>query len=100
MHAAATTLQDWLRGQLASGLPALAGARVSGSVPVQVDLLNQLIADVLADAARPAVRQDADAAVAAGMPADVPTLARLVRRLRVDAAPGVVTLDFEIGVDG
>ena len=99
MHAAATTLQDWLRGQLASGLPALAGARVSGSVPVQVDLLNQVIADVLADAARPAVRQGGDAA-AAGLPAAVPTLARLVRRLRVDAAPGVVTLDFEVGVDG
>lgn len=95
MHAVAT-LQDWLRGQLASGLPALAGTRIAGTVPVQVDLLNQVIADVLADVARPS----AGATGTATMPVDLPTLARLVRRVRVDAAPGVVTLDFEIGIDG
>ena len=95
MHASAT-LQDWLRGQLASGLPALAGARIAGTVPVQVDLLNQVIAGVLADLARPS----AGATGTATMPVDLPMLARLVRRVRVDAAPGVVTLDFEIGIDG
>jgi hypothetical protein len=95
MHAAAT-LQDLLRDQLASGLPALAGARIAGTVPVHVDLLNQVIADVLGGVAQPTT----GAPGAGGIPVDVPALARLVRRLRVDAAPGVVTLDFEIGVDG
>jgi Na+/serine symporter len=95
MHTAAT-LQDWLRGQLASGLPALAGTRIAGTVPVQVDLLNQVIASVLAGVARPG----AGATGTATMPVDLQTLARLVRRVRVDAAPGVVTLDFEIGIGG
>ena len=93
----AEPLQDWLRTQLANGLPALAGTRVSGTVPVQVELLNELIAGALADAARP---RAAGAPGQPGLPVDVPTLARLVKRLRVAAAPGTVTLDFEIGVDG
>ena len=31
---------------------------------------------------------------------DLAMLARLVKHVRVDAAPGVVTLDFEVGVGG
>lgn len=91
------TLQGWLRGQLASGLPALAGARVAGTVPIQVDLLNELIAGALAEAAQPAPTAGGQPA---GLPLPLPTLAKMVRHLRVDAAPGTVTLDFEIGVDG
>jgi hypothetical protein len=51
---------------------------------------------VLAGVARPG----AGATGTATMPVDLQTLARLVRRVRVDAAPGVVTLDFEIGIGG
>ena len=87
-------LQAWVRQQIETGLPAFAGARVTGSVPVQVSLLNDLIAQALADAAAGGTR-------AGGTPGvDVATLVRMVRHVRVDAAPGVITLDFEVGVGG
>ena len=95
----AEPLQEWVRAQLAAGLPALAGTRVSGRVPIQVDLLNDLIAGALSELARP--RDPANSAArGSALPMDLPTLIRHVRRLRVDAAPGTVTLDFEIGIDG
>ncbi len=92
-------LQAWVRDQLAAGLPAFAGARVTGTVPLPVTLLNELIAQGLADAvaASPA---SAPAPRADSATPDLATLLRLVRHVRVDAAPGVVTLDFEVGVDG
>jgi hypothetical protein len=89
-------LQAWLRDQLATGLPALAGARVTGRVPLPVAMLNELIAQALADATTGA---PSTPRAAPGAP-DLPALLRLVRHVRVDAAPGVVTLDFEVGVDG
>jgi hypothetical protein len=90
-------LQAWLRNQVAAGLPALAGARVAGTVPVPVTLLNDLIAQAVADAAEGRPNREAPTP---GSAVDVAMMARMVRHLRVDAAPGVVTLDFEIGVDG
>ncbi len=90
-------LQAWLRDQLAAGLPALAGTRVTGTVPLPVAMLNDLIAQGLADATGGAA--PASPRAHNGAP-DLATLLRLVRYVRVDAAPGVVTLDFEVGVDG
>lgn len=96
--ASATRLQSWITNQLATGLPALAGAQVTARIPVQVALLNQLLAEGLADAregGRPA------GGAATSTPAlDVPTMARMVRRLEVASAPGVITLELEAGVDG
>lgn len=91
-----TRLQAWLAHQLAAGLPALAGAQVSARVPVKVDLLNELIADALADARSGALASSGGGAA----PVDVAALARLVRQVRVDAAPGTITLEVEAGVDG
>ena len=94
--ASPSRLQVWLTQQLATGLPALAGARVSAHVPVQVGLVNDLIAEFLADA-----RTGATPARGGGeSPADLAMLAKLVRQVRVDASPGVITLDVEAGVDG
>ncbi len=88
-------LQAWVRQQVEAGLPALAGARVSGSVPVQVSLLNELIAQALADAA------EGGRTSGGGSPSiDVATVARMVRQVRVDAGPGVITLDFELAAGG
>ena len=89
-------LQAWVRDQLAAGLPALAGARFTGTVPVPVAVLNDLIAQGLADVA--AGTRVSARAPSEGAP-DLATLARLVRHVRVDAAPGVITLDFEVGID-
>ena len=89
-------LHTWIQQQLAAGLPALPGARVSGTIPLPVTLLNDLIAQALADAADGAPAEPR--ALRTGP--DLATLARLVRHVRVDAGPGVVTLDFEVGAGG
>ena len=90
-------LQAWLQQQLAAGLPALAGARVAGTVPVPVTLLNDLIAQAVADAAAGNLQSGARAS---GSGPDLTTLARLVKHVRFEAAPGVITFDFEVGVGG
>lgn len=95
--ASSTRLQSWIANQLATGLPALAGAQVSARIPVQVSLLNELLAQGLADAREGRPRTDGGATAP---PVDAATLARMVRQLRVDAAPGVITLEVEAGVDG
>ena len=79
-------LQSWIQQQLATGLPALAGARVAGTIPVPVTLLNDLIAQAVADAAAGNLGQ----ARAPGSGPDLAMLARLVKHVRVDAAPGVL----------
>ncbi len=89
-------LQEWLRQQVETGLPAFAGARVTGSVPVEVSLLNDLIARALAEAG-----EGTSGARDGRAPSlDVAAIARLVRHVRVDASPGVITLDFELGAGG
>lgn len=94
--ASISRLQSWLTQQLSAGLPALAGARVSAHVPVQVGLVNELLAEALS-----AIQSGVPAAGGDGAPpVDLATLVRLVRHVRVDAAPGVITLDLEAGVDG
>jgi hypothetical protein len=90
-------LQSWLQQQLASGMPALAGARVTGTVPVPVTLLNDLIAQAVADAAAGDLTSTARTQ---GPGPDLTMLARLVKHVRVDAGPGVITFDFEVGVEG
>lgn len=90
-------LQAWLRDQVAAGLPALTGTRIAGTVPLPVTLLNELIAEAIADAADR--RPEAVARPPSAAP-DLATMARMVRHVRVDATPGVVTLDFEVGVGG
>ena len=87
-------LQSWIQQQLVSGLPALTGARVTGTIPMPVTLLNDLIARAIADAAA----GEAGETRAPRSGHDLATLARLVKHVRVDAAPGLVTLDFEVGV--
>jgi hypothetical protein len=89
-------LQSWLQQQLGTGLPALAGARVAGTIPLPVTLLNDLIADALADVADGDVGQPRGS----GAGPDLAMLARLVKHVRVDAAPGVVTIDFEVMAGG
>lgn len=87
-------LQLWLQQQLAAGLPAFAGARVTASLPVQVSIVNELVAEALADLREPR---------AAGGPSstagpDLATMARHVTSVRVDAGPGVITLDVVLAI--
>lgn len=88
----------WVRQQLATGLPAFAGGRASATVRAAVSLLTDVLAAGLAEAAGGEAEPSERAAD--GLRLDRAMVARLIRQVRVDAAPGVVTLDVEAGVDG
>jgi hypothetical protein len=90
-------MQDWLKEQMADGFAAFAGARVSGTVPVEEGLVNELLAQAVASAASGALSPAPADEAPGGL--DVQRLAGMVRHVRVKASPGVVTLEFEVGVD-
>ena len=89
-------LEAWARQQLAAGMPALAGARVAGTVRVPVDVLNEWVAAAVSDMA--AVRP-AESGPVPHEGLDLARLASFVRRLRVGATPGAIMLDVEVGTD-
>ena len=92
-------LLAWARDQWTRGLPALGGARVSGTLPLDVALVNELLEAALADLTdapdRPSP-SDATTRHESGE-RDLARLARMVRRLRVQADAGVITVEFEVG---
>jgi len=90
-------LETWVRHQFATGLPALQGARLVGTVSVPVDVLNEWVAVAVTDMASARPTESA-AAPLQGL--DRARLASWVRHVRVDATPGVITLDVEVGIDG
>ena len=92
-----TRLRHWLQQQLTHGLPAIAGARVTASVPLQVGLVNDLIAEALADATAAPSTAPPTPRDGAG---DLAPLLRHVKSVRVDATPGVITLDVVVTIDG
>lgn len=89
-------LEAWARHQLALGMPALAGARVAGTVRVPVDVLNEWVAAAVTDMAAP---RPAESGSVPHQGFDLARLASFVRRIRVDATPGAITLDVEVGAD-
>ncbi len=89
-------MQDWWQGQVANGFAAFTGAVLTASIPVKEALLNELIAGYLAQASAPA----APAAASGTAPAIEPRqVVPLVRKITVQAGPGVVTLHVELAVD-
>lgn len=92
-------LLAWARDQWTRGLPAFEGARVSGTLPLEVSLVNELLEAALADMAEapagPAPDDTTERQESVGR--DLPRLARMVRRLRVKADAGVITVEFEVG---
>ena len=87
-------MHDWWQQQIATGFAAFSGARVSGSVPISDTLLTELIQDWLARAAA-----GGEAPRPGGGAVDVSAVARLVRHAAVRASDGIVTVDFEVGVE-
>ncbi len=92
-------LLAWARDQWTRGLPAFEGARISGTLPLEVSLVNELLDAALADMAeaRDTPSPDATTEGQAQVGRDLPRLARMVRRLRVQADAGVITVEFEVG---
>jgi hypothetical protein len=81
-------MQDWFITQLAGGFPALSGARLSGSIPVKEELLNDLIARALGDPAE----------APSGTAFDWRRIAPFIRKATVRAEAGVVTLHIDLSI--
>lgn len=89
-------LAEWSQRQLDAGLPAIAGARVSARLQVAVALVNDWLASGVAEITD-AMARHSDGGTSSKVGALV---ARLVRQVRIDAAPGAIMLDLEACVDG
>jgi hypothetical protein len=97
-------LQDLIAHHIANGLAEFEGLHIEGTVPVKQELINAVIADVLAnglpapssstgggpvtDAPRPAAALDPKAVQA--------LVQTLVKRAEITAENGAITLHFEV----
>ena len=84
-------MRKWFEAQLAAGLPALSGSRVSGTLAVAPALLNEVMAAWLT---RPASAESATAPP--GLDADA--LRAFVHTVSVRAEPDRILVDFELRV--
>lgn len=87
-------MRKWIEDQIAAGLPALAGSRLSGTVAVAPALLNELIADWLTppDASPPTTTE-----TAAPRP-DLTSLRAAVKSVAIRAEPDRILVDVDIRV--
>jgi len=82
-------MQEWLKTQLANGLPAFAGSSLSGTLAVRQELATELLNELL---------RDTSAAPRANTSNDLAGLVKFVRQLSVRAEAGTVMIDFTISV--
>ncbi len=75
---------------VASGFSRFSGLRISGTVPIQEELINEAVSELLQGWSKP------QEPAKSGVP--VSQLLPLVKKLLVRAEKGVVHVDFEIGV--
>jgi hypothetical protein len=83
-------MHEWVQAQLAAGLPAFRGSAISGTVALNQELLNELLAQWLA-----AKAQGANGS-AGGF--DLSHLLPFLEQARVSAEAGTVLVDFQISV--
>ena len=83
-------MRDWIEAQLAAGLPGLQGSSISGTLAVKQDLINELLAQWLADARSPKA--------GAAPPPDLARAAGFIKQAAVRAEPGTVLVDFKVTV--
>lgn len=84
-------MDEWLQAQLAAGLPAFRGSTVSGTVALNEELLNELLANWRA--------AQTSAADASPRPAvDITRLLPMLKQASIRVEPGAVLVDFQIGV--
>src|SRR5687768_626267 len=84
-----SAMQDWLKTQLASGLPAFAGSSLSGTLAVRQELATELLTELLRDSTTPP---------RPGGTGDFAVVAKLVKTIAVRAEAGTVMIDFKIAV--
>ena len=81
---------SFLHELIAGGFSKLSGLNISGTVPLQQDLVNEALGELVQGWAKP---QQGDKS-------SVPLMQFLaiVKKVQVRAEPGVINVDFEIGV--
>ena len=84
-------MASFLDTLIASKFSQFSGLKISGTVPLQQDFVNQALGDLVQGWSVPSTEPKK-----AGGP--VAQLLPLVRNLQVRAEPGVIHVDFEIGV--
>lgn len=83
-------MQEWLKTQLANGLPAFAGSFLSGTLAVRQELATELVNQLLREMG-PAPR--------ANTGNDLAGLVKFVKAISVRADAGTVMIDFKIAVE-
>lgn len=84
-------MDEWLQRQLAAGLPAFRGSTMSGTLALNQDLLNELLASWLA-------AQTGAASSASAGAFDVSRLLPMLKQASIRVEPGTVLVDFQISV--
>ena len=80
-------MDEWVRSQLAAGLPAFRGSAIAGTLAVNQELLNELLAQWLSQAR---------GAASTGL--DVSQLLPFLKQASIRAETGTVLVDFEISI--
>ena len=84
-------MASFLDTLIAGKFSQFSGLKISGTVPLQQDLVNEALGELVQGwAAPPAEPKKSNVPVAELLP--------LVRKLQVRAEPGVIHVDFDIGV--
>ena len=84
-------MASFLDTLIASKFSQFSGLKISGTVPLQQELVNQALTELVQGWSAPSAEPKK-----AGPP--VAQLLPLVRKLQVRAEPGVIHVDFDIGV--
>jgi hypothetical protein len=80
-------MDEWMRAQLAAGLPAFRGSAIAGTLAVNQELLNKLLTQWLA----------AGGSAPVGAP-DVRQLLPFLKRAALRAEEGRLLVDFQVAV--
>jgi hypothetical protein len=89
-------MQRLIQKYLAAGLADFAGLTISGTIPVKQELINELIAEVLSEAAGPSSGSARPATPGQGDPIDTRVLLQTIKKLEISAGPGTVTIEFQL----
>lgn len=81
-------MREWIETQLETGLPAFAGSKISGTVAIKQELINELLTKWLAGAGPSGTKAWPDFAPSK----------HVVKKAAVRAEPGVVLVDFTIAI--
>ena len=83
-------MDEWIQAQLAAGLPALRGSVITGTVALNQELLNELVAKWLAATGEPTSTRSGAA--------DLRQLRPFLKQASIRAETGTVLVDFQISI--